>query len=180
MTISRLTVDISSLASTDLSSHLICTQPGLRMNDHGWYHFSTTSTHEHNVSSHRCSTCSLYASQHNINTTSLPWEFSPYKRSRAQNISWSRVHLQLSTSFKMYNHTLFQTHAMPWMCTRNTFLMAFSCLKLCSTTTQCNNIYNQIRSFPATDAACVQWKPINIILSQVWFIPLADECGVCR
>ena len=44
---------------TYLSSHLICTQPGLRMNDHGWYHFSTTSTHEHSVSNQRCRTCSL-------------------------------------------------------------------------------------------------------------------------
>ena len=44
---------------THRSSHLICTQPGLRMNDHGWYHFSTTCAHEHSVSNHKCSTCSL-------------------------------------------------------------------------------------------------------------------------
>ncbi len=42
-----------------LSSHLICTQPGLLRNDHGWYHFSTICSQEHKVSSHRCSTCSL-------------------------------------------------------------------------------------------------------------------------
>jgi len=57
--------------STDRSSHLICTQPGLRMNDHGWYHFSTTSTQEHNVSSHKCSTCSLYNHKHRTHTAAM-------------------------------------------------------------------------------------------------------------
>lgn len=45
--------------TSDLSSHFIWTQPGLRMKDHGWYHFSITSTQEQRVSSHKCSTCSL-------------------------------------------------------------------------------------------------------------------------
>lgn len=42
-----------------LSSHLICTHPGLRRNDQGWYHFSTAAMLEHSTSSQRCSTCSL-------------------------------------------------------------------------------------------------------------------------
>lgn len=42
-----------------LSSHLICTQPGLRMKDQGWYHFSMSSRLEHRVSSHRWRICSL-------------------------------------------------------------------------------------------------------------------------
>lgn len=42
-----------------LSSHLIWTHPGLRRNDHGWYHFSTAAMLEHNTSNHKCSTCSL-------------------------------------------------------------------------------------------------------------------------
>jgi len=56
--------------TTDLSSHLICTQPGLRMKDHGWYHFSTTSTQEQSVSSQRCNTCSLQF-QKNLSHQSL-------------------------------------------------------------------------------------------------------------
>lgn len=44
---------------TYLSSHLICTQPGLRRNDQGWNHFSTVCRLEHSTSSHKCSTCSL-------------------------------------------------------------------------------------------------------------------------
>lgn len=44
---------------THLSSHLICTQPGLRRNDQGWNHFSTVCRLEHSTSSHKCSTCSL-------------------------------------------------------------------------------------------------------------------------
>lgn len=47
-----------------LSSHLICTHPGLRKNDHGWYHFSTADTLEHKTSNHRCSTCSLVGQAH--------------------------------------------------------------------------------------------------------------------
>lgn len=44
---------------THLSSHFICTQPGLRRNDQGWNHFSTVCRLEHSTSSHKCSTCSL-------------------------------------------------------------------------------------------------------------------------
>lgn len=44
---------------THRSSHLIWTQPGLRRNDQGWYHFSTVCRLEHSTSSHRCRTCSL-------------------------------------------------------------------------------------------------------------------------
>lgn len=44
---------------THLSSHLICTQPGLRRKDQGWNHFSTVCRLEHSTSSHKCSTCSL-------------------------------------------------------------------------------------------------------------------------
>ena len=41
------------------SSHLICTQPGLRRKDQGWYHFSMMPSQEHRHSSQRWSTCSL-------------------------------------------------------------------------------------------------------------------------
>lgn len=42
-----------------LSSHLICTQPGLLMKDQGWYHFCTTGIHEQRTSNHKWRTCSL-------------------------------------------------------------------------------------------------------------------------